>query len=484
MRRETAMSRYTTIFDRNIPVSSTLAASVFGTTAQSYEYDGLSRMTFSEDIVVDGTDASITYDSLGRIIEESQAYEADTHFVTHDAWTSWTATDLMYPSTRQVTMGYDVLYRKNTINETSGGASIAEWQFFGSRVANLTLGNGITCSFMNNAGTNSAVQATVLNPVWGDNTTDRLGYDGSGRMIAKRFLPSESTTALVGFTTSYDPSSNKLFERALHAESRSALYPAYDSMNRLVQYQRGILSTDGTAITTPITLPGTDNQRIYNHDGLGNWKTTVYTPEGGTPTTEIRQHNKLNELTKFATTPVVYDYGNNAGNPNPLIAKRGNGNITDDGTRLYAYDALNRLVTVTKKDGTVLVATYAYDTFGRRVHKIISGGGITGDVANATYSYFYDGQQIVEELSSDSLLRQFVWGQYIDELTQMTTYADTGTQPLPAGTYYPLQDLLYRTTATTDSSANVVEAYDYDATATRRCTAVPGRMGFGSRMTT
>lgn len=79
---------------------------------------------------------------------------------------------------------------------------------------------------MNNADANSAVQSTMPNPAWGDATTDRLGYDGSGRLIAKRFLPSGSTTALVGFTTSYDPSSNKLFERALHAESRSALYPA------------------------------------------------------------------------------------------------------------------------------------------------------------------------------------------------------------------------------------------------------------------
>ena len=118
----------------------------------------------------------------------------------------------------------DALYRRNAVSE-SGGASIAAWEFFGNRTAKTTLGNGITCSFMNDAQTNSAVQSTVALPAWGDNTTDRLGYDGSGRLIAKRFLPSGSTTALVGFTTQYDPSSNKLFERALHAESRSSLYP-------------------------------------------------------------------------------------------------------------------------------------------------------------------------------------------------------------------------------------------------------------------
>jgi YD repeat-containing protein len=165
------------------------------------------------------------------------------NYTTHDQWTSLVPTSLTYPNGRQVSSGYDALYRRNTIHETSGGASIAAWQFFGSRTAKQTLGNGITASMMNNAGTNSAVQAGVPNPAWGDKTTDRLGYDGSGRMIAKRFLPSGSTTSRVGFTTAYDPSSNKLFERALHAESRSALYPAYDSMDRLVEYQRGIVNS-------------------------------------------------------------------------------------------------------------------------------------------------------------------------------------------------------------------------------------------------
>ena len=56
-----------------------------------------------------------------------------------------------------------------------------------------------------------------------------------------------------------------------------------------------------------------------------------------------------------------------------------------------------------------------------------------------------------------------MWGIYIDELIQMKAYASTGSQPLAAGMYYPLQDLLYRTTATTDATAAIVEAYDTDA---------------------
>jgi len=60
---------------------------------------------------------------------------------------------------------------------------------------------------------------------------------------------------IAGFTTAYDRSSNKAYERALHAEERSSLYEpidtdgnvvtSYDSLDRLRQYQRGTLSRAG-----------------------------------------------------------------------------------------------------------------------------------------------------------------------------------------------------------------------------------------------
>jgi hypothetical protein len=64
----------------------------------------------------------------------------------------------------------------------------------------------------------------------------------------------------VGCSSAYDKASNKLFERALHAESRSSLYPSYDSMNRLLEYQRGVLASGGGSITTPISLPDTNQE--------------------------------------------------------------------------------------------------------------------------------------------------------------------------------------------------------------------------------
>ena len=160
------------------------------------------------------------------------------------------------------------------------------------RVAELELGNGLFCTHMNNARTNSAVQSSVSNPAWGDQSSDRLGYDGAGRMITKRYLDATHTSppygyddpeALVGFATAYDHASNNRYERHLHAESRSHLYPGLDSLGRLRQYQRGTLQEAGNGdvtVATAISLSGTDSDRTYDLDGLGNWNRTTYTSAG------------------------------------------------------------------------------------------------------------------------------------------------------------------------------------------------------------
>jgi len=163
----------------------------------------------------------------------------------------------------------------------------------------------------------------VANPDWGTQAdADRLGYDGAGRTITKRYVNStlngttkayNNATAVVGFTAAYDLASNKRYERHLHAESRSHLYPSLDSLDRLKKYQRGTLELDpgGRTVTvsSAINLAGTDTQRSYQLDGLGNWERTVHTPVSGNETTEVREHNKANQVTKFGSTDVQYDNG-------------------------------------------------------------------------------------------------------------------------------------------------------------------------------
>jgi RHS repeat-associated protein len=100
-------------------------------------------------------------------------------------------------------------------------------------------------------------------------------------------------------------------------------------------------------------------------------------------------------------------------------------------------------------------------------------------------NYLYLGNQVMEEErnlfggtgSTDTPIRQYVWGTYIDELIQLNTLVPLGPQNLPPGTYYLLQDLLYRAVALTNSSGAIVEAYDTDAYAQTIIYTGPGSDG-------
>ncbi len=96
-------------------------------------------------------------------------------------------------------------------------------------------------------------------------------------------------------------------------------------------------------------------------------------------------------------------------------------------------------------------------------------GGLTGNIPNGTTDYVWQGWQTMEERnpfggsgSTDTPIRQYVWGTYIDECIQLMLLVLIGPEELSDGPYYPLQDLLYRTVALTDFSGAVAEAYDSD----------------------
>jgi hypothetical protein len=234
------------------------ASGIGGTTAQSFQHNGLAQTTFARDTVgTNNADVTLVYDSIGRTVEEEQVYGGNTRYVTNDGFTSLPVSQFTFPNARQINNSFDALYRRQQIIEAATSAVIASWQYFGSnRIATVTLGNGLVCSNMNNAQTRSAIQSGLPTPGWGSIATDQLGYDGAGRMIGKRFI--NGTNVTVGFTSAYDMSSNKLFERPLHAEERSSPYDSYDSMNRLTSCALSCAGPCG------ITGPGTILRIINN----------------------------------------------------------------------------------------------------------------------------------------------------------------------------------------------------------------------------
>lgn len=183
---------YDSIGRRTI-TSVTPAAGVVGTTSQTFQYDGLSRSTQSSDASTDGTATVRTFfDSIDRVLEDSQQFGGNTRNQTKTAFDSLSPVGRVYPNDRQVNAAFDVLYRKTSCeNEVQqpGERPIAEWKFYGpSRTAEVVRGNEIICSYLNDGLNHSAIQSGDPPQAWGDRNSDRLGYDGAGRLIGTRHL--------------------------------------------------------------------------------------------------------------------------------------------------------------------------------------------------------------------------------------------------------------------------------------------------------
>ena len=279
----------------------------------------------------------------------------------------------------------------------------------------------------------------------GDNPTPPAepytGWDHFGRAIDLRWIKNGSGAELERLQHGYDRASNRLYRKNLvapDADKQDELY-TYDGLSQLSVFQRGVLNTGCTAITgTPIA------EEDFIFDPTGNWNEYVR-KASGTPTTQTRTHNKANELTAIDSS-------------SSLVTEDAAGNMTkvpkpDDWSSAYdlKYDAWNRLVEV--RDGSTVVATYAYDGLNRRTKKVMG--------SDTRHFYYTDKWQIIEERvnASTSADRQFVWGiRYTDDLV----LRDKGTERL-----YVIQDY-FQPTAVMDTTGAVLERYGYEAFGTSR----------------
>lgn len=94
------------------------------------------------------------------------------------------------------------------------------------------------------------------------------------------------------------------------------------------------------------------------------------------------------------------------------------GNLTNDSTWLYRWDAENRLIQVSNVVAGTLAATnrlkldFAYDFQGRRVQKVVSTHNGSGWVAVSTNRFVYDGWNLLAVLGPNQTpTLGFVWGQ-------------------------------------------------------------------------
>ena len=398
---------------------------VIGTSAMTFEYDGLSRLTKgtdNNDPTAAGDDAvvSFAYDSLSRVIEESQRLGAGPPGVISSSWRAENLrSSTAYPTSRVVERAYDKLDRVNTILDEGTIAPLATFDYIGDlRVLRRKYPNGTFATALNNSG-----------------KVD-IGYDGGRREVGLRSLRTDGSL-IVGFEDGFDRMDNITSELKMHAPDTSDLLK-YDSGYRLLEFDRGTLNPDGTAIDVPSPTPPSQSRWVL--DGVGNW-TSV---DG-----EERQHSSFNEI-------IQMDDGATNVQSDP------NGNVVDDGTFTYKWDSRDRLRSITRKSDGLPIAVYSYDILGRRLRSVVTNSG----ASNGTTDFFLDRVYEIEERNgAGDLTNQYVYGKDLNEPIVFDSNLDgddsaTGASDRRFFYHHNSRGSVF---ALTDEVGGVSEGYQYDA---------------------
>jgi RHS repeat-associated protein len=259
----------------------------------------------------------------------------------------------------------------------------------------------------------------------------------------------------------------------------------YDAISRRtsITYDNGVVTSYNydaasrlTNLTTQNSQPVTLNSYIYTYDEVGNrtsmtdeYGTSTYQyddvyrltnathPQAYNPTETFTYDDVGNRPTSHLSSDYVYDNLNRLREDDTYTyTYDNNGNLTSkvdkvsSATTTYQYDGENRLIQVATPTDFV---DYQYDGFGRRIAKTVNG---------VVTRYVYDREDILFELDEDNNIKaRYTHGPGIDE--PISVDRDTNGDGTLDITYYYHYDGLSSITTLTDSSGNVVQAYEYDS---------------------
>lgn len=408
---------------------------VLGTTAESYTYDALDRLLTAVD---DDYQVQKTWDSVGNLVRDRQGYNISGNERWKDVDTAWDAdgnqTSITYPSGFVVGHQRDAINRMTSLDDVGASTAIATFTWQGtSRIATTTNQNGTSTAF---------------------------AYDGFARVATIDHRLPSNAGSLHKFEYLYDKVHSRRMEKNSFDATWVATLPSavqtvlngrtgkgdvfsYDWANRLVDARYDVANP-----ATEVATPGSQTYAklvAYTLDGLGNRSQVATTLPGPTTTTVTYAADVVNQYTTVGGVSRTHD---------------DNGSVKNDGTHKFAYDYENHIVEARDSTTNALVATYAYDAFGRRVERAISGG--------ATTRYVLDGVEVAEEYDgSNAWAAHYTYEDGIDEPRTMDRAdvadvdGDANTTEVLRFTYH--QSAMGSITELTQPGGAVVEWVTYDA---------------------
>ena len=251
-------------------------------------------------------------------------------------------------------------------------------------------------------------------------------YDLADRVTS--IIVSRDAVPLLSYAYTYDANGNRLSQTETNGDLPELTTYTYDARDRL----------------TSVKYPAGSSVE-YGYDEVGNRTSEIErNADGNVVSSKAAVFDALNRLslvTDAETHSTIATFTYDA-----------NGNLTSkttaSGTETYDYD--QRDLMVEARNGTDIVARYAYDAFGRRYLKVSS----EGPFASVVRQYLYDQTSVLHELDSDDLeVAKYEYGG--DRLLSLTRRDEERR-------FYH-QDALGSVVALSDNAGTLVTRYHLDA---------------------
>ncbi|MGB2715989.1 MAG: RHS repeat-associated core domain-containing protein [Vicinamibacterales bacterium] len=405
----------------------------------SFEYNAHNQITKITD--ARGGETTFTYDGNGNLLTLTDARNKTTTWTYNNMDRAATRAD---PLTRQETFGYDL--NGNLTTWTDRKAQVTSYTYDALDRPTF-IGFGTT-------GTPATYASTITTTYDGGDRPTQVVDSGAGTItrtydLLDRLTQEVTPEGTISYT--YDAANRRATSTVT---GQTAVSYTYDNADRLTALTQGTatvsMSYNDADRRSSLTLPNgivmeygyDDDSRLigltykqgastigtltYGYDANGQrasvggtWARTSL-PSALTSAT----YDDANQIATWAGTSFTYD---------------NNGNLTSDGTRPYTWNARNELTGI----GGGASATFAYDGFGRRRARTVSG----------TTQFLYDVVNPVQELSSGSPIANVLSGLAVDEYFRRI---DAST------TRYYLADALGSTTALADNSGAVQTSYTFE----------------------
>ncbi|MCR4316176.1 MAG: hypothetical protein NUW37_07500, partial [Planctomycetes bacterium] len=303
----------------------------------------LSALFFAVAVIASPDDDAVCeyrFDSLSRVLDETQRDNTANplSFTTSAHWRSFgRQTALIYNSGRTITRTFDDLDRYASYSYSQAANELVDETYIGGRPLTCSINEpGLTVDYTGLATTTT--------------------YDKLRRTLAKKYTGGAPGSTQIEVEYGYDETGNRLFARHNHDPFNSQAYE-YDSSDRLTKFERGQLNSftvddtgqnfTATPIATYSASPAGQSfgkqSRDWTFDGVSNWREDTVVDNSGSPSTSTRDVSELNEYETVGADSLKYDL---------------NGNLVQDNTYDYRYDALNRLRFVILRSTGTIVGQY------------------------------------------------------------------------------------------------------------------------------